>query len=84
MEKYNSVIERAKSYQIWSFQQIGMSDPFPNEPMETEFSVPTCNDDLVYRADRYMDGNSPCVIYIPSKLLLFKLMRSCIGVNKIE
>ena len=39
-EKYEEAIERAKSYHIWSFSEIGMFDPFPEEPMETEFSVP--------------------------------------------
>ena len=39
-DKYNEVFERAKSYHIWSFQQIGLFDPFPREPMETDFAVP--------------------------------------------
>ena len=58
-----------------------MFDPFPKEPMETEFAVPTTEEDLVYRADRYVEGQSPFVIYFPSRLLLFKLMRACIGVE---
>jgi hypothetical protein len=33
-----------------------MIDPFPNEPMETDFCVPKSEEDLVYRNDRYIDG----------------------------
>ena len=31
LEKYSKVIGRAKSYHIYSFEQIGMPDPFPKE-----------------------------------------------------
>ena len=78
--KYESAIERAKSFNIWSFEEIGMFDPFPEEPMETNFSVPQSEEDLVYRIDRYIDGESPKCIYVPSKLILWKIMRACIGI----
>ena len=52
--------------------------------METDFAVPHTQEDLVYRGDRYVKGTSPYVIYYPSKLMLFKLMRACIGVEREE
>ena len=52
--------------------------------METDFAVPQTQEDLVYRSDRYVETYTPHVIYYPSKLLLFKLMRACIGVKKEE
>ena len=58
-----------------------MFDPFPEEPMETEFAIPTSEGDLVYRSDRYIDGQSPKCIYIPSKLILWKMMRACLDIK---
>ena len=34
--------------------------------------------DLVYDKSRYIQNYGPNVIYIPSKAIMFKLMRSCI------
>ena len=59
-----------------------MIDPYPNEPMEVDFAIPESYDELVYRSDRYVEEYSPKVLYIPSKLILFKLMRACIGITK--
>ena len=58
-----------------------MFDPFPSEPVETDFHIPVAEDDMVYRLDRYKPENSPVVTYFPSKLVLFKLMRACIGID---
>ena len=33
---------------------------------------------MVYPKERYNEGNSPYTIYIPSKDIMFKLMRACI------
>ena len=79
--KFENSFERAKSYNIWSFEQIGLYDPYPLEHMETKFYIPKTDEDLVYRSDRYVKGNSPNSIYFPSKLVLFKIMRACIGVE---
>ncbi len=58
-----------------------MLDPYPDEAMDTGFHIPVTDEDLVYRGDRYVEGNSPNVLYFPSYHLLFKLMRACIGVK---
>ena len=72
---------KTETYHIFSFEEIGMFDPFPNEHMDVNFYVPTAENDLVYRGTRYVKGNSPNCIYFPCNKLLFKLMRACIGVT---
>lgn len=49
--------------------------------METNFYIPKSDEDLVYRASRYVKSCSPHSIYFPSKRVLFKIMRACIGVQ---
>ena len=83
-EKYKDAIKRAKSFHIWGFTQIGMFDPFPDEPMETEFNIPQTEGDLVYRIDRYIEGQSPNCIYLPSKLILWKMMRACVDIEETK
>ena len=61
-----------------------MFDPYPTEEIETTFCLPSSEEDLVYRIDRYNEENSPVVTYFPSKLVLYKLMRACIGVESEE
>ena len=39
--------------------------------------------DLVYSLDRYNLNKNPNCVYFPSKPLLFKMMKACIGVEKI-
>ena len=58
-----------------------MFDPYPEELPETNFAIPKTDEDLVYRGDRYVKEYSPKVIYFPSKMCLFKIMRACIGVD---
>lgn len=84
LEKYSQVIDRARSFHIWSFEQIGMPDPFPDEEMECDFIPPNSAEDLVYRGDRYTGESPPSLIYFPSRVVYFKLMRACIGVQKYE
>ena len=82
-----------KVYLIDSLYRIGMADPFPNNPN----LIITCNDDLpaeekmvtevgqnVYGETRYIKGFSPYCIYIPTKDVMFKLMRACVGVKHVE
>ncbi len=57
-----------------------MPDPFPEEIMETSFNVPVTEEDLVYHESRYIKGNSPNLLYYPSKQLLFKIMKACVGI----
>jgi hypothetical protein len=41
-------------------------------------------DDLAYERKRYIQDNSPYCIYLPSKEIMFKLMRACIKCEEIS
>ena len=71
---------------INSFTQIGLADEFPYEEtnLKKKFIPPQNIDDLVYPSCRYQYDNSPYMLYIPNRLLMFKLMRSCINAKKVE
>ena len=75
--------DQDKGYNINSFQQIGAPDPFPLETMEY-FLKPKDFSDLVYKKDRYAQDCSPAFVFIPSKILMLKLMRACIEVHREE
>ena len=67
---------------IDSFEGVGMTDPFPDEKMQCNGNVraPMYHID-VYQKSRYTPDNSPSVIYIPTRNVMIKMMRSCIGVD---
>ena len=54
---------------------IGLPDPYPTE--ETPSNFPKYG----YPSERYVQGKSPSCVYIPTKLVMIKLMRACIGVK---
>ena len=80
-KNYDSAVDKGYHHHILSFEQIGITDPYPKEKMEVNFYIPDNEDDLVYAPARYIEGNSPNAIYYPSKRLMLKMMRSCIGVK---
>ena len=61
-----------RPFNIESFERIGMPDPFPDEPMnlchghQTKEKKITDAKDLVYHNCRYVEGESPKCIWIPS------------------
>jgi hypothetical protein len=38
----------------------------------------------LYPGDKYFENSPPICSYLPKKELLFKMMRACIGCDKIE
>ena len=68
-----------------TFWSIGISDPFPDEStiLEQEnqlFGTQKFElEKYVYPTFRYIKGQSPMQIYMPSKQILLKLVRACIG-----
>ena len=81
--------QKNKEFQINSFQRIGWQDPFPQDTFmmgtdaDTKF-IQQMEQDLwtqVYPEERINGYNSPQVIYIPNKAVMFKIMRACIGVK---
>jgi hypothetical protein len=65
----------ANNYLINNFECIGWTDP--NDMSETKLEMGPF--DLVYPEERYVDDHSPFCIYIPSKPIMVKLMKACIG-----
>lgn len=65
---------------------MGWSDPFPDEhsSIEPELAEIIHQGHLVYHESRYEYNSPPVIIYIPSKLVMIKMMRACIGVDKKE
>ena len=59
-----------------------MFDPYPFEPIETDYIFDEGG--LVYANERYVRENSPHTIYIPSRMVLFKIMRACIDISYPE
>ena len=84
-------IDNLKSYNINSFMQIGLEDPWPEDEKiitgslddidPKVYKIPTKVEDDVYAAYRYINGSSPTVVYIPRKEIMLKLMRACIDVK---
>ena len=91
-EDFASVLGQPEHFQIVTFHQIGMFDPFPAEidlftktaNNDCHFVIPMDDGDLVYAEDRYMHSSSPKMTYYPSRMMLFQLMRACVGVKSAD
>ena len=61
-----------------------MNDPFGKEKeiISKKFLKKVCYNisDNVYPDSRYIEGNSPYCLYVPNKVIMFKIMRACIAV----
>ena len=70
---------------ISSFWALGLADPFPDESTNIDEDNALlgqndlCIHHLVYPKQRYVEGESPARIYNPTKHMLVKMMRACIG-----
>lgn len=68
-----------------------MADPFPDESssydtenMCTNPNEPFSIDKNIYPDSRYCAEHSPMIIYVPSRVIMIKLMRACMGCDKPE
>lgn len=79
---YDLYDESPPMYNINSFQQIGMTDPFPAEDVGFHPPIPETYTDYVYPEARMNDPEaSPMCIYVPNRIITLKLMRACIDVR---
>jgi hypothetical protein len=78
--------QKAALFLINDWVEIGIMDPFPNEMSEDQvaMSSPEKVSQDVYHEARYVKERSPNVNFIPRQELMWKLMRSCIGVKDSE
>jgi hypothetical protein len=77
---------------INSFTFIGWIDPFPNELRNDKNSFADTNikkqilEDplvkLIYSDNKTFGKTPPFMVYIPNKVIMFKIMRACIDINK--
>ena len=65
-EKYGFLLGKPAPFNIYSFTQIGLSDPFALETSSGKFKLPTKSKDLVYPISRYGNEYTPKCIYIPT------------------
>lgn len=93
-EKYGfaySEEEMAKMnfFNVNAFWHIGISDPYPDESTIVEAQNQLLGDEeftlekLVYPKQRYAKGVIPMQIYIPSKQVMLKIIRACIGCDEV-
>ena len=80
-KNFSMFYSKAFPFQISSFEQLGICDPFSEEKRDCVLHNPMKYTDLAYDAKRYQEGESPKCIYFPSKFLLFNLMRASIDVS---
>ena len=75
----------SKFHNIVNFEQIGLVDPFSYDENElvnlVPFVEPIHVDDWVYNAKLYQSNSVPRQIWLPSKRMLLKIMRACIGIK---
>ena len=66
--------------------EIGIMDPFPDEKSGDKaiMSSPEKVSQDVYHPSRYLKEQSPNVNFIPRQDIMWKLMRSCIGVTDAD
>ena len=78
-----SVLTAECPFNIASLAQIGLDDPYTAET-NARFEVPKECEDNAYHASRYKKGINPHCLYIPSRKLMFDIMRICVGLEKID
>ena len=72
-------------YNVNSFHQIGMVNPFPKEDLGECPKIPETFTDNVYPEERMCRADaSPMCIYIPNRIMLFKIIRACIDAKTPE
>ena len=83
--------EAPKDFIVNSFERIAWADPFPHDKdsntrlIDLKRNSEIINDpeyEQVYPDEKmFSRETNPMPIYIPSKSVMFKMMRSCIGVK---
>ena len=87
-QNYHELIDEKKiTFLIDDFEEINIVDPFPDENEFTTTVImhfPEQASDFVYPVNRLIYSLTPSSIYFPSKKIVCKLMRACIGVTDVD
>jgi hypothetical protein len=78
-----SVLTDEKPFHIFSLAQVNLADPFASETND-HFKVPIEPDDYVYHSSRFNVNARPHCLYIPSRKLMFDIMRVCVNLAENE
>ena len=84
--KYKSLFDKPQACHIHRFEQLALENPFPDEDKHNEsqpWQTPIEHDELVYAKTRYREGESPKCLYLPSRYLMFQIMRMCSEVENV-
>ena len=76
-----SVLTEEKPFNIGSLAQLNLTDPFSSETND-HFQVPVEPEDYVYHPSRYNKNLSLHCLYIPSRKLMFDIMRLCVSIHE--
>jgi len=89
LQKYKLADAVEADFMVNRFWTVGMGDPYPDDDLTVIGSrddprtceLPQTPEDQVYPQTRLIKGLSPYTLYIPSKEVMVKMMRSCITVK---
>lgn len=91
MLKEYQLSDPPQSFMINSFERLGWPDPFPYDNdnntrvSDLQLNQKVMDDPLnvfIYPEGKMQKDQLPMSIYIPSKAIMFKLMRACIGIKR--
>ena len=85
-KNYKAIFEQdIAPYLVSNWESIGWNDPFPNDKeykfARQEFKMPKSVNDMVYPPHFFNPQYSPNCIYIPTRVMMFKIMRACVEVK---
>ena len=84
-KNFAAVMSDPFDFKIQSFEQIGVLDPYPNERKEDgEVYNPVKEGNIMFLERRFQPHSSPLALYIPSKTVMFKIMRACICIERVD
>ena len=73
-----------------TFWAIGMADPFPDEFTIIDKDSHLLGDEeltaekLIYSAHKYKQGTYPRCIYMPTRPMMLKIIRACMGCLSVD
>ena len=86
--KYELKTDQNHEFLVNSFHRINWPEPFSNidflsEPEKIDIAqisdiINDPLDNMIYSKSKTLSEDSPITVYIPSKVVMFKLMRACI------
>ena len=86
----NKKNKKMQPWRINTFWSLGLADPFPDETTimekekaldgEKQFTL----EERIYPDSRYDPKEVPLMIYLPSRIMMWKMIRSCMGCKNVS